>query len=656
MALQSLTQSLSQGPIPSLNLGNTAYRGTTATATPPTPPTGASNPNQLDPNVKALALAIRQQETGGNYTKKGASGEYGAYQWLPGTWAADSKKYLGQDVPFGTATPEQQNEVAYKKIADWKNAGYGPAQIASMWNAGGGNPNNYLPGNSGINPKTGVKYDTTAYAKNVTSLYQQYAQKLQSPQTGGSPVIAPPSSPLTVSDPNTVSSDNQVVENDNTLGDTLNNSVLNPLKGFAQGIVRPFAKAGVEAYNLAAAPIAAISAPSGQKLQAAQQAADQPRNIHLGQPVGPLLNTTPTTDIGALKNAANFAGTSAEIGANFLGGEGASSLVDNAADQTLGASVYQGAKTGFQAGGLSGLGQGLQNIDTSQSLGQNALNVGKSTALGAGVGTLAGGTLGAVTGKIGTQGSAATDDTWDMVQPKGRDVDPNSIQYKKTGTGEVAVSVPTTPHDQELIQASQPYVKPNDPIGTYQNINKGIADEGSALRAGVANSKSGTFSVDNYTGLTRQVTIPLAIKDSAEMTSVNNINDYVENLADKAQKNVAGRLDVAQQFRQGINNEYGENIWGKDTPIAKYIKNLNQSLNDYAESGLPDGKLPDGTPFKAAMKKMSLLYEAQGNIQLPKVGTQTSTNLLGSGLKFGKPLLKYGMEGVGLGAISHLIP
>lgn len=130
-----------------------------------------------------LAKAIRKQESGGRFDLKGQSGEYGAYQFTDGTWNGASKKY-GVDVPLEQATPEQQNEVAYRQIKDWKDQGYDVGQIASMWNAGEGRPNAYREGFSGTN-SYGVHYDTPAYADAVARNYQ--ALKSQKPQeTDGS--------------------------------------------------------------------------------------------------------------------------------------------------------------------------------------------------------------------------------------------------------------------------------------------------------------------------------------------------------------------------------------------------------------------------------------------------------------------------------------
>lgn len=129
-----------------------------------------STASNLDPQAVNLAKAIRQTESGGNFQAKGKSGEYGAYQFTEPTWNSQSKKY-GLNVPLAQATPEQQNEVAYKQIKEWKDKGHNVGEIASMWNAGEGNSQAYLKGNSGTN-KYGVKYDTGAYAKSVATAYQ----------------------------------------------------------------------------------------------------------------------------------------------------------------------------------------------------------------------------------------------------------------------------------------------------------------------------------------------------------------------------------------------------------------------------------------------------------------------------------------------------
>lgn len=135
----------------------------------PQTPQAQSGASSLDPQAVNLAKAIRQTESGGNFQARGKSGEYGAYQFTKPTWDAYAKKH-GINVPLEQATPEQQNEVAYKQIKEWKDQGMNVGQIASMWNSG--KPDAYLDQNyRGVN-KMGVTYDVPAYAKSVATAYQ----------------------------------------------------------------------------------------------------------------------------------------------------------------------------------------------------------------------------------------------------------------------------------------------------------------------------------------------------------------------------------------------------------------------------------------------------------------------------------------------------
>lgn len=132
----------------------------------------------LDPQAVNLAKAIRQTETGGNANAVGKSGEYGAYQFTQPTWDNLSKQ-AGVNVPLKQANLEQQNQVAYYAIKKWKDAGYNPGQIASMWNAGGGEPDAYTGKFSNGQPsvgvnKYGVHYDVPAYAKSVMAAYNTF--------------------------------------------------------------------------------------------------------------------------------------------------------------------------------------------------------------------------------------------------------------------------------------------------------------------------------------------------------------------------------------------------------------------------------------------------------------------------------------------------
>jgi hypothetical protein len=127
--------------------------------------------NTIDPNIKNLVSAIGKAETGKSspeaYSQKGASGEFGRYQFMPDTW----KQWAPESgVDVNDMSIEAQNKVAYNKIKSWKEQGLNPAQIASKWNSG--NENAYKENHKGVN-KFGVAYDTPAYTEKVSKYYQE---------------------------------------------------------------------------------------------------------------------------------------------------------------------------------------------------------------------------------------------------------------------------------------------------------------------------------------------------------------------------------------------------------------------------------------------------------------------------------------------------
>lgn len=149
----------------------------------------------LDPQVKALTKAIREVESGGRFDAQGASGEKGGYQFMPGTWEKYSQEQ-GINVPLDQATREQQTEVVYKKLKQWKDQGYNPGQIASMWNAGEGRPNAYAEnwrGSTTTPDGRTVQYDTPAYAKKVHAAYQRLktVEEAEAQLAGGGSVATP---------------------------------------------------------------------------------------------------------------------------------------------------------------------------------------------------------------------------------------------------------------------------------------------------------------------------------------------------------------------------------------------------------------------------------------------------------------------------------
>lgn len=128
--------------------------------------------------------SIRDQE-GGNYTAPGKSGEYGAFQWMPGNFEAASKQFTGSEIPVKQSTPAEQNYVAYNQIKEQLNQGKSPAQIASWWNSG--EYDAYKdPNFKGVN-KAGAAYDVPGYVNSVGTKYTTYLKQFSTvpPATGG---------------------------------------------------------------------------------------------------------------------------------------------------------------------------------------------------------------------------------------------------------------------------------------------------------------------------------------------------------------------------------------------------------------------------------------------------------------------------------------
>jgi hypothetical protein len=178
----------------------------------------AKDGTDLDLGIVTLAKAIRQVESSNNYNSKGASGEGGAYQYMPSSWKEWAGKYLGDsNAPM---TPVNQDKVAYYKIKELKDAGNSPSQVASIWNSG----SPVWEGKVGVNSK-GVKYDVPSYVNKVQTAYSNYKQ------------LALASLPITGT--------NNVDANGNVVPEKIGF-----VQSLAQSIVKPFIQTGATVASL----------------------------------------------------------------------------------------------------------------------------------------------------------------------------------------------------------------------------------------------------------------------------------------------------------------------------------------------------------------------------------------------------------------------
>lgn len=143
-----------------------------------------ATPNAPQPDLQALALtkAIRQHESGGNYSASGDNAtSTGAYQFQAPTWKSYSKQILGDE--NAQMTPENQNAVAYGMIKTWKDQGLGPAQIAAKWNSGSETGWENKVGTTTRNGKD-LSYNVPQYVSSVVSNFKQIYPQVQQ-QYGG---------------------------------------------------------------------------------------------------------------------------------------------------------------------------------------------------------------------------------------------------------------------------------------------------------------------------------------------------------------------------------------------------------------------------------------------------------------------------------------
>lgn len=324
----------------------------------------------IDPKIKSLVSSIKQAESGGSkdpYSLKGASGEHGAYQFMPETWDKWSQQYLGKGMSH-PMTVENQNKVAYNKVKDLKDQGYNPAQIASIWNSG--HPD--WEGRVGVN-KFGVHYDTPSYVKKVSDSYHRFKQ-------------APPKQFVDTSQssaqPVSQSQYLQNIEQSQTQGGGgIGSSILRGLEGagkaigeFGEGVAQSAATLPSRAAELGSRIGGSLGAMvQGKTLQ--EYLAEQPDKI-----TSAIQTTRP--DILTPKTPAQQLGAKAEkVGEFFLPGVGES------------------AGAGFIPKAVS---SGLQMAGTSAIQGGSPQEIATSGAIG-GAGSLIGSGANALLRRIGSK-------------------------------------------------------------------------------------------------------------------------------------------------------------------------------------------------------------------------------------------------------------
>ena len=156
------------------------------------------DPQTAEHLISSIVKGIAYQENGGKLDldklSAGKTGEMKSiFQFLPATWKGYAKEVLGDaNAPLNN---ENETKVVYEKVKKWLEEGKSVKQIASMWNAGTGEPDAHTgtfkvntgshkagDPSKGILKKSGVAYDVPKYAENVNNYSQKFFKERQANQ------------------------------------------------------------------------------------------------------------------------------------------------------------------------------------------------------------------------------------------------------------------------------------------------------------------------------------------------------------------------------------------------------------------------------------------------------------------------------------------
>jgi hypothetical protein len=290
-------------------------------------------------------------ESGKNYNAKGKSGEFGAYQYMPGTWKERAQKYLGN--ANAQPTPENQSFVHYSWVKEQKDAGVPPDQILAMHNSGG----REYASKKGVN-KFGVAYDVPLYVERGMTELQKEVQRLGGSVQSASPANPVPSPTATTPRPGF-------------------------LQSLAQGVAKPFLRAGLSLGRIGTGTAALLSGDQN-RMQQYNQNVGSPKSFGYLGSVTPLGYGDQGEKLSTVKGLRQTAGVAAELGSYALGGSATGRAVGSLGKGALGQAVKAGVVEGAAAGGLGSFGASLAQTDNS--LGTVAKDTAIGTAAGAAIG------------------------------------------------------------------------------------------------------------------------------------------------------------------------------------------------------------------------------------------------------------------------------
>jgi len=177
------------------------------------------------------------------------------------------------------------------------------------------------------------------------------------------------------------------------------------------------------------------------------------------------------------------------------------------------------------------------------------------------------------------------------------------------------ISLKPTKVEEEMARVVTGIVsKSKNPIDNISSLSEASYSIGKKIRIGLEQSDA-IWNKNELKSKLSTIEKPITVKSDATINNqANNFTKAVMKLADEADKKPVGILDVRQEFDQLVQKEF-PNIYDKEmTPMRQYISSMRKTLNEFAESKLPEGKLPDGTTMKEELRRQHLMLDSIENI------------------------------------------
>lgn len=190
-------------------------------------------------------------------------------------------------------------------------------------------------------------------------------------------------------------------------------------------------------------------------------------------------------------------------------------------------------------------------------------------------------------------------------------------------------------------------------------VSKELATQKTQLRAGLETSKA-IWNTNELKGTLNNVDIPDPVKNEPTLNrNVTSLKNATVKLAEDVSKKPVGLLDLRQNFDGYVQDNYGKGFFDKGRsadPFHSYVYSLRDSLNDFAASKLPEGKLPDGTSYRDALQNQHQLINAQDEMVAKTTREYPEGSKPTSRFMESHPLIRRAFTrealGVGLGAVG----